>query len=608
MTKWTSRSQRPCSPVAPSSGPIEAYAPLVTERVVAGIRERLDGEDADLTFYGSAGAKHDTGAFEVQPVTRRAFPDEQYFALARHLAEDTARRLMRIDRRLFTSWLRRDLRDAFVVILTLGLAVRVLPDVLSFLGAPRRSHRRLLVNTGLHAEQLPTIERYLGVAVTGETHCVCTASNRFLPKLQDEFMRLSERPTDELEELPRGASVVVCGAETEVARLGALADVLGERGDWILLAKTEAPDNVRACEQLRTSGAAGVISAERFRGLGMHRETTVTALRAMARLRKRYERLDTARAEFALLHLVSLLELVRTAASFEQVVERIAPPLIAGALERSIYGPVALLFQQPGHCAVASFQHGTVLPAKDMDLQPYAALLTWNERSKAAFVKAGFKHTNRASVVGNPEWDALATLDDQEKQSVASLRAWASGDVVVAAFPQPNKGPFMTSLSERTLYEWLHNLAVRHERLRILVKMRADALAPGFAEVYAQLQESGRVRFVDPSEHTIADVLSVAHVGVSIFSTALNDTIAAGLPAISVDVEGVASAFDFHDAVRVCRDEDAFDQAVAECVTTTPGTTSVDSGLLPRFTEPFPRRLGYALDRLSVLPPVRARQ
>lgn len=572
---------------------------MIARYLTPAVHDHVLGHDAvsgcDVRVY-TAGEAGDDGA-----------PPLHVFATARALADETAAELQASYPDLFGAFVpEHDLYDAFRLALTLRLAIDEIPRLLGFLAHPgRRVGLTVLVNFSLSEAQVRRVEELAGVQRASELQdvvCLSTATDKLLRVLQHEVTGdpPSERSSQAADAEP-GCAIVLCGSETERAHLSALVGILRDRGRGVLvLAKNDRPENLRLCTDLATLGGGGVLRAEAFAALPLTDPSRRCAAPAVERLRAQHEAIGGDRRKgFRLTNLATFRSLLRTALAVEALVAAVKPTLVAGALDRTVYGA---LMSSPGRgYATVDLQHGTVLPMHVMDLLRFDLTLMWNRRSRMSLISDGYPPSARVKVIGNPNWDALRGRSG-DTPAARDLAEWKGTGTLVVAFPQPAKGPFLSRALLRRVDDWLAAAVAARDDVKLLVKLRPREDRAG-ADPFASLASAGRVRTMTAREISLADALSCADLAVSVYSTALADAVAAGVPAVSVDPQGIVAAlgFDFRDAVRVCATALDLHSAVADAATGGGHAATIDDDFLPRFTDSYPQRLHAALDSAGLI-------
>lgn len=532
--------------------------------------------------------------------------DPSYLRLPRRLADMSVDHLQQMDPDLFADILpEQSLRDLFCLTLTFRLATEVLPGLLGFLADGRRRRRRtLLVDTGLSPRQVRVAEEFLGMAPTeGPLECHSTVKDHLLSKVHKEFRRgqpAAADPAETLHELPDDAAILLCGSATELAYLRPATEALTHLVPVVVLAKNDRPDTRKACDDLRQAGAERVLPSGVWTTVRGHRRTLTNVVSATGRLAETDARLQGSERAFWLHNLALLFADVRLVLALEQIVEACQPTIVGGAMDRNIYGVAFGQLRSRADFRVVNFQHGTMMPYGTMDLTPFDRAFVWNDAARDIMLGDGYRDADTIRVVGNPAWDALADLPtDLDSAAAAGLREWKGDARLVLALPQPAKGPFLTRQSLQTFWDLLSEYVLSHHDVKLAVKLRAREQPIPDSAAFRELAAMGRMRVLPSKEFSLAEALSCADVAVSIYSTALADAVAAGIPAVSIDADGILERFpaDFGKAVIICRSSREISSAFDRLLTDDNhvSTASITQSFIPQFTRSYAHRLGQEL-------------
>ncbi len=462
----------------------------------------------------------------------RLRPDE-LVRLGRHLADQCCDHVEAwVDGGLNAVLPGADLRRVLAARLTLRFVLKDLPPLLGTLSAA--TGPTVVLDSGLSDEQLHAVAE----AVGGSTSVTGASSNLaldLLPPAGRARRRLMRAPGG------GGGVVLVCGSVTDLPFLLPSLDAAGARPVTVLL-KNGRP------EAMRAGAVLGARGAELLPVDGLPGWSATTAGRE-ARARLAAAAGAAAGRDPLLRELDRALDLV---CRVESVLRARQPRAVVGALDRSPVGGALAGAPSRADVSVVDVQHGTFLPAGVLDLLAFDVVLAWNARTAERLRADG--HAGGLKVVGNPRWDELAELTVEPTAAAQRLRSWKGSRRLVLYLPQPAKGPYLTaevlSRTEGVLAELLRD---RSETC-LLVKERARASGAGDHGPLSGLAAEDRVRVVADDELELAQALALANVGVSIYSTALADALAAGVPAVAVDVAGVVRdlRLDFFDVVPVC--------------------------------------------------------
>lgn len=508
----------------------------------------------------------------------------EHFGLARSLADATLRRLTSKVPGLFDALAACSLLPAYTFKLTLQLALRDLPGLCSFLGDWRvQASRPVLVNSPLHdAERAAAIQRLLPGLPIGDLEA------RWV--VDDPLLALPEGDGGHPPDPPQAEAVVFVGSDTEAPQLVALADVLSRRGRVLVQAKQSSTAARRALDLF--SGAAGVVTRAP-EDLAGWPARPAHVLDWADRVRAAVAGLDERDAGWVALHLASLLPIVRLGAGMRHLVERSGARVVAGALDRTVLGPLLQAVVPPGVRTV-DLQHGSLMPFAVGDLATFDLVLAWSERAAQVLRADGYPEDALVEVVGNPRWDLLRS---GRAACAEPLASWRQGSRVVAIFPQPAKGPFLTRSGAAAMGRWLAAWARARGDVRFLVKTRTGGEGMELGPELARLESDGQLRVVGGGDTaSLGAVLACADVAVSTYSTALADAIAAGVPAVALDPHGSVGSMglDIEELIpvadRATLSFSRLDEALAAGSPPLP-----DGAVMPAYDEPYLRRLQAAI-------------
>lgn len=560
------------------------------------MRERL-GAEGRLRVYDRTGTSLD-GTATLQRSAVGAIAS--YYALADELAEEAARLLEEADPNVFTAWLTgADLRPAFCFTTAMALATNVLPGLAAFLAAERGDRRAVVVNAGLTEQAIARVAGALNLPGGPVESLAPTGATR--PSARTlEATSATGVAEKELAGLPLAPVLLLCGAQSEVQRLAGVARAAGGPAvPVVALGRADSPEGHRALERLApcvTVTAHSLIS--RLRPVGA---ALAGARAAAARLDAGVSRLPSELSIAAAPHAIALARLARLAGAWARVIERVDPVLVAGTVERSALGPIASA-HAPRRYRLVEVQHGLFPPNVPLAQLPLDGVLAWNERSRDAVVARSLGGGPPVAVVGDPAWDRLSRLDDEMTGTVAKeLLAWKAGSILLVVFPQPLRGPLLSSRSQRALFSWICDAALADERVKVLVKRRASGEHSPHEYELEPLIAAGRARVVAAEEVSIEEALRAADAGVSIASSALLETLAAGRTAIAVDPDGIAPLLGLEQAVVVCRGAHELRRAI-EAVGRAEPPPGV-AAAIPTFAEHYPARVARALQAAGTWPP-----
>lgn len=585
---------------------LDVYVGRPGERAEERVRMRLD-TDLPLRFHSSEAAANGGRSGGTAVGAPGAHPG--YIALARRLADDTVERLLAIDGRFFDRWLaKHDLANAYRFVLTLRLAVHVLPGLIRFLSTRDGTGNTVVADTGLCAEQLRMVEQHVGVEVPA-AGIVTTVHPRLVQKLK--VLLTTGDPArvgaaHRVEDLSAAAGIIVCGAGSEVERLGALASLLRRRGGTIVLAKSDADGTVQAAEAVARAGAGTVVTAGSFASL---RPDDLDRLgNAMTKLEAAIAPVRVEEREFALTHLDGVLKLGRAGAAWERLAKMVRPRIVAGAFDRSAYGPICSRFGAERPYRLVDFQHGILRPMGVLDVVDFDLLLSMNEcAAEVIRLEAGTRR-HRIAVVGDPalERRRRPRRRPPRRGTAGELVRWKGGSALLVVFPKPVRGALLSSASVHALHAWVRDAVAADERLKVLIKRRFLTVPPEEEKLFDDLIAAGRARTASAEDVSVADALAAADASVSIISTTLLESLAAGVPAISVDPDGITSLFAMGHDLLVCRSSAELRRAI-ESVLATRGRPASAPDLVPRLRGSYRRRLRRVLAEADALPPRRRR-
>lgn len=522
--------------------------------------------------------------------------------LPRQLAEGVADRLEQIDGELFTRWRPGiDLRNSFVYVLALELGMWVLPALHGFLSATDADDARAMLDGPLTAELISDAARRLGHEPGSIANLVDhERDERALAELGERLATGSPSSGGTAAKLGaqrRAAAVIVCGTYPEAERLGELAAVMRSRGGAIVLAKTNTEDCRRAVERVRARGARSVLAAGTLPGLPVGRAEADRLRRGVGELLERLASLEPELRGFAAKHALTLLKRLRLALGWEQLVDRVQPRVVAGTLDRSAWGPITAEFPPRHDYALVEVQHGLNISYGATDLMPFDLVLAFNDHSRRRLIADGYPGDRPIKVVGDPRWDSLQSAAPRRSRA-PEIEAWKGEDRLILVLPQPRKGALMSSAGVGALYEWVGSVAA-DEGLKVLVKRRQGQEPDPEVAALEPLVERGSARFVSSEQAELEPVLALADVAVSIFSSALLEAYAAGVPCVSPDPDGVVERLDLGRAVAACRSREEFGAAVRRALAGP--AAGRDPELLPPFGESYSRRVRLALREIGAL-------
>lgn len=561
------------------------------------------GDQSQVELSDQESATQPTGEERESVAVRDA---GEYFSLARRLADDTCARLAAEHPGLFTTLLPgRDLSPAFRAGLALRLGLKELPPLMAFLAQSAEPQTtRILVNTSLHPDQVSSVERFIGQEPGAPVACRSTVPMRLLDQHHKRLRRQRPPPGDAaLPGVSPRTPIGLCGSDTDAGPLRAVAQAVGAPG-LVILAKNDRPETQRTVAALRQSAAA-TVSAERFALLEPLTDSRVAAARAVGEMAERERVLNALQQEFRLHHLKELMALVDAALSLQALLAEVQPRLIVGALDRSPFGPLLGLFQGDHRSSVVNVQHGTFMPARVLDLMHFDLALVWNDATAALLRRDGLT-AGKISVVGNPVWDETrGSLGPALGPVGADVQAWKGNGQLLVVFPQPPKGPFLTSTVIARFYQTLHTALSGRDNIRVLVKHRARRGQVDPDPATQRLLADTRVREVGAAELPLGEALSLADLAVGIYSTALADALVAGVPAVSLDTTGVVRTIglDFVDQVVHSRDAQGLatvlDALEGGALPTADDIRTRSEAFAPRLSASYGARLSKELSRVG---------
>lgn len=574
---------------------------------------RLASPKATAAIAASAAGAPFEALDAAQALRRRAgdlpLSASAAFGLARALADQSADRLASRLPDVFDVLVPgASLRPAFVAALTLRLSLKELPGLVAFLSADGSpAAPRVLVDPLLDAAQLQALRARLAVPHTGDLVVrgtsdldVVAAARMALPRRSPWPWRGGSRPAP-------AAGVVLCGAESDVPYASAVVATLGDRGGSTVLAKNDRPETRRAVDTLLRSGAVGATAPEDVARLPWRRSSYRRLAAALQGLQVSADALRGQDAVAARRHLQRLLASARVTLGLEAFLRHTRPTLVVGALDRSPYGPLLAVWARQLGFRTVNVQHGAFMALHVLDLVESDLALTWNRHSAAALHADGF--AGSSVVVGNPHWDGLAAgaAASRTGRAAAALRSWAAGRRLVVVLPQPVRGFLLSPSALERLYRTVLDLALARPDVCVLVKQRARDEEDRASALLAPLMDQGRARTVPAADLRLADALAAADLAVSVYSTALADAVAMGVPAASIDPDGAVRALglDFAPLVSFCADVADLGRALDDA--RRPAQDADRASVMPTFVEPYAARLSTALREEGLLPARRRR-
>ena len=533
------------------------------------------------------------GTHSLPVVDRRPtpVPPDDLYRLARLFAEAWAQSMERAAPGIFTKLLPGiDLRPAYIVATTLRLGQVNLPRLISYLEVADRTEPIAIVDLGLDGRQVLRAERRLRRRFgRRRVHFLSAQSTVGLRKAADLIeTSLSERRS--LEGVAGSDVLAIVGTHRELPALSPVIDAL-EAGSLAILPKTSSPEAERAAHQL----------AEREQATLLPVADTLSWDSPLAR--KAVESLRKVQGEIRQLgplmvtRMLPLLRMVRHSTILAAALGAAQPRVVVGSFDRTPTGALLRHAARTSGCkpAIIDLQHGTLLPFHIVDLMDFDLVLAWNEASRSLLDRESRGKLRSIAVVGNPLWDTLA--EDNERMP-GPLREWASKYSIIAYFPQPPKGAYLTSQTMlrvmRELTEVVTNIPGTALLVRPHERDEEAAFDPGIVSLH------DRVRIVEEKEADLATVLRLARVAVSVYSTALADARAAGVPAVSFDPAGIAPrlGLDFADEVSFCRTQDELAQAIRIALSSHAPPPS--SRVIPSFDRPYRDRIRGPLQHFGL--------
>jgi hypothetical protein len=520
---------------------------------------------------------------------------DKHFETARRVANESIDELHDLLPELFDPWLPAiDLQRPYTYLLTLRLALREIPEILAFVAdVSKRGAHAVLVDPLLGDASLKNLLRVAGLEVP-PGGLDLRYSEGALPS---RILGVDSQPRTRQEQrasAPRGGALILVGSDVELPFLLPISEILAESGPVTFVGKEDTPASRRALAELAHLGET--ITAKSMRRARVHMGQGSLPPEVLERLDEQVQSLSPRLRGFVRVHLSGMRAVARTAIGFSRLIEQTAPEIVVGSLDRSLFGVLAVEIQKEGRFHTVNLQHGTVMPKATSDLLRFDLSLAWNEWSRAITLRDGYPAECLIEIVGNPRWDALSHLSGEELGSAGEeLAAWKGSDRLVAIFPQPAKGPFISEETIEAIYQWIARWAGQREDLKLVVKHRSAGDDP---ELPVSLRDATYFRSFSAPGISLEEVLANADVAVSGYSTALLDAIAAGVPAVSADPGANLSGLplDLLAIAQPCdsysRFSDAMDTAISNKSLV---LEDIPPDVLPRFDEPYETRISTVL-------------